>query len=863
MNEVLSKIIFYDKYDEFRETIFDPNLELLMVNNFNISPGVSNCYWNNMKFEKFAESSFLKMCTYLLNYVQCIQSSNNNNNSSQNNFTMKKNVKSILYSVLHISVAYNYIFNTSKWKPLVDNLLEMGIPKISPIFMKISDTLNKNTVLSNFKSYLDDIVDSGNNVILHNTLPIFILTHLLRFIFNHQKSFFVPFIKGIKQKLEMSNNTEQSIVLLHLIRVFLTIFPDQSGKAMILNLTDPLKLYLAKPSPVSDIASQLGMELVREGAYRGSTYFTVLSTIIADNSAFESAVPIYFDQTTPIVANFLYSKTSRFHSIPSCLISFVDFFIIDTLKSNQVVSIDDATKIIQKLSFTKKGIEKIRKMINLSDDIISKNLNKTKNNSDREKNKNTKVKNDLNDSVKNGKNNHKNKTSIKIYLSDSDSFDDSKSNERTLNSLNNEIIGGNEHIIDENSEESDEKIVDASNLMPPIFRFVPNRVNLSFPVSDKLLTPIFNNEKSVFSTPLYPTIKSKLIDPVRAKASIYENDDTALIFQPVLLAGSDLLITNMLQSLVVAFSETPEVLSKVVYTWYVVPVDKKAPNEIASFLGRIDPIYHRFVENIFVVASKLIPKSNEDSIATSNQGNNDSTNSNIDNLNAVEFKTILERNPSNTASHSVYNNHTWFSDPSPNNMFQFSLHHFLMFGRSAQMINVWKCEILLENNQNVVVPWVSSVHVGEEFSKIVTNNPPPNLKCSSIVSGVEYKAQSENGTINNQFIEKKMKLKSISIWNIEGERKLKPTDPFVVGEWTKDSLSFKKGETRASYASKIMTKIVTEIEFKVKSGKVFSIMIDQKTYGPAKQFSISKMDDPRDRNEQLQIRLATFYSPMQ
>ena len=281
-------------------------------------------------------------------------------------------------------------------------------------------------------------------------------------------------------------------------------------------------------------------------------------------------------------------------------------------------------------------------------------------------------------------------------------------------------------------------------------------------------------------------------------------------------------------------------------------VDKKSPNEIASFLGRIDPVYHRFVENIFKVCTKMAPKADD------NLSNSDN------------FVSILERNTnSKNSPHIAFDNHTWFSDPSPYNMFQFCLHHFLMFGRSSQLINVWKCQIRLENGKDIIVPWVSSVHVGEEFSKTVTNNPPPNLKCSSEISGVEFKkhyddsnSSNDDKSVNNTFKEKKTKWKSISIWNIESELSLRPTDPYIIAEWTKENLPFKPGETRVTYANKIISKVVTQIDFKVKLNKTFMIMIDQKIYGPINYFAISPLKDPYNNDEQLQMRFATFYSPI-
>jgi hypothetical protein len=189
-------------------------------------------------------------------------------------------------------------------------------------------------------------------------------------------------------------------------------------------------------------------------------------------------------------------------------------------------------------------------------------------------------------------------------------------------------------------------------------------------------------------------------------------------------------------------------------------------------------------------------------------------------------------------------------------MFQFSLHHYLTFGRSATMINVWSCELQLDDHVSVVVPWISSLHVGEAFSEAVTNTPPKQFPKDQVFLQVTEVATGE-------FRETNHGIRSLSVWNIESERRLHPNEEWVVAEWTMDgALPLGKGKsTRAQLAAKLTSKSITQLS--VRTERIpFQVMIDQRMYGPVKSFAVTRMDDPRDPGTQMQLRFATFCPPL-
>jgi hypothetical protein len=172
------------------------------------------------------------------------------------------------------------------------------------------------------------------------------------------------------------------------------------------------------------------------------------------------------------------------------------------------------------------------------------------------------------------------------------------------------------------------------------------------------------------------------------------------------------------------------------------------------------------------------------------------------------------------------------------------------------MVNVWSCELHLDDQVNVVVPFITSVHVGDAFSEAVTKSPPRQFPKEAVfIEGTEIQT--------GRFHESNHSVRSLSVWNIESERRLRPNDDWVVAEWTmSDSLSLGKAKvSRAQVAGKITSKSVTQL--RVSTEKVpFHIMIDQRLYGPVRRFTIDRLEDPRDRGTQMQLRFATFNPPV-
>jgi hypothetical protein len=372
-------------------------------------------------------------------------------------------------------------------------------------------------------------------------------------------------------------------------------------------------------------------------------------------------------------------------------------------------------------------------------------------------------------------------------------------------------------------------------MSPPVFQFLPIRLDLTTLLSKNELIP--TDPDNYFATPVIDVLAHELFNPLKchAAATSFANKlgdkPELLVFQPVLIPGDDVLISNVLTAYVIAYKRDP-CIHLIGFTWYVVPTDVHASNEIAAHLGSVDPIYHKFVETSFLSARQIGPVYDDDTF--------------------VEFDSIL-------GEMRVTSTNPWLADPSPSNLFQFSLYHYLTFAQSATLISVWRCVLNYRDRTCIAVPWIISVRVGDAFSK--SNEPGAFPKAPIAIQGMET---LESGRVDHSFGGQESQLHSFAAWNVNRERQLKGNEGWVVAEWTREK-DLKTPETRLSKPSAFVTKTVSRIN--VESAQPFNVMIDQRLYTDVCGITITPLEESIDSpskpgRRQIQIRFATFNPPM-
>jgi hypothetical protein len=372
-------------------------------------------------------------------------------------------------------------------------------------------------------------------------------------------------------------------------------------------------------------------------------------------------------------------------------------------------------------------------------------------------------------------------------------------------------------------------------MSPPVFQFVPTRLALSAPLNTAQV--IQSDPDDYFATPVMDVLNNELFNPLKCHVAMTAQTDRLgdehelLMFQPVLITGDDVLISHILTSYIISYKRDPMV-HRLAFTWYVIPTSADASNEIASHLGSVDPIYHKFVEKAFLCARQIGPLYSDGTI--------------------VELDSIVGDSP-------ITSTNPWLADPSPSNLFQFSLHHYLTFAQSATLISVWKCVLKFADRTFIAVPWIISVRVGDSFENGGDAWAFP--KAPIAIEGAETIG---SGRKAQAFAVQESQLHSFAAWNVNRERRLKGNADWIVAEWTRDK-DLKTPESRLAKPAAFVTKTVAKIT--VTSGHPFDLMIDQRLYMKVYSMVISPMEEsiispsnPEPR--QVQVRFATFNPPM-
>lgn len=723
-------IIDADKIDEQANSAIIPQFDQMWSKKFSIAPGLSGSYWLDMRTPKFAAIALNQMFKYLVKEIE--------DSKIKEQYSFTETARTLLYAIINISITYGTEIKSDDTQKYIDQLFKFNIIEVSGILLKVQNILTQKTT---FRNMIDFIITDQKSQMLNEIFPSLFLEKILRFLYFSTVEEAQTFFNDFKGRLDASNTASESIILLHILELIVSIFP---GKFVSYydSLLPLLITYLAKPMPISEMARNLGLELKREKKYPASAYYSRLLDICSKNMAFDGTIPVLFDMKCSSFTNYIYSRATRFNDIQSSMIGFIQFFIKNTIRSNKNLSIEKLISIVNSINFDDESIEAIKTKYKLKEDIPA------------------------------------------------------------------------------------EEIIEP-NLLPPLFPTKMCRLSLSFPINMALLSPL-GDDKFMFVSPMQTILEKEFIKGADERAKELE-EEGSIVNQPVVLAGDDFLITNILQGLVSSKIGNPEGLSRTVFTYYLLPIDKKSVNEVASALSRADPLYKNFIKSALTSATQTGPSFNEESQA--------------------DFPPILEKKP-------LFAHNTWFSDPSPSNTVQFAIQHYLLFAHHAIPVNVWACELVLEADptKTILVPFITSCHIGEVFARD-TLVKPPEISSKTIMNLSVQEVMQERETFEKQ------KIRSLSVWNVGGEMNARPTDGWIYVEWTKDKIVLNEENRREKFASKITSKLVTEISLEcAEKTPSFNAVIDQRMYGPLRSIKVVKMMDPSNKGAQMTMRFATFQS---
>lgn len=357
-------------------------------------------------------------------------------------------------------------------------------------------------------------------------------------------------------------------------------------------------------------------------------------------------------------------------------------------------------------------------------------------------------------------------------------------------------------------------------LQPFIFPTKLIKLNVDFKPNQSFTTD-FEDNKMLYNSPTNALIYSSLL---KLYAEAHKDSDD-IAEEKICICGNDNFVSSFLNALIYANTIDPILSKNVKFILYFIHTKFESKNQksyISDFLSEIDPVYDRFVSHLYNTTSLILPTLNEDS--------------------KFSLPFIQTKN-------EQFDNHIYFSDPSPDHLFMFGIQHYLNFAKYNVIVKVWKCEIELIDSENImVIPFITSLLFGSQFTNKYTyeleNDIPSKVKIANITYNVLQNEESQVKLISK-------KVSSFSLNNYDKVTGVKPTDDYLLFQRVKKAIPLDGSER-----SNIIQTIVSSFEFELLKNEPFKVMIDNNVYSNVKKIKVSKMLDPSNKN--IDLRFATF-----
>ena len=244
----------------------------------------------------------------------------------------------------------------------------------------------------------------------------------------------------------------------------------------------------------------------------------------------------------------------------------------------------------------------------------------------------------------------------------------------------------------------------------PFTKYQIQKLSLDFEINSSTLVD-YKDSTSIYTTTASFIFLKSIFTPIKNYIKTAYNPQ--LQEYHILLLGDDFLIGNALLSYVKAQISMKECLSQISLIFHIVPTDDTKSNQIADFISSFDPIYQLFVRHLFPIMCSISPTINEKSEVS-------------------EIPLILDTDSNDETSNDKnrFDNTIWFGNPNPFNMFNFGIQHYLQFAKNSVDVMVWKCVIYYrdETNKTVLVPFVSSIQIGQAFARTSQFLIPPSMQ---------------------------------------------------------------------------------------------------------------------------------------
>lgn len=336
MQEAIIDINDYNA--EMEEMRVYRHIEMIVKMNLMIPSHVGTTFWLNM-----LNDSFVKEFTYEI-VERLIE------------ITEEDEVEKIILSIFFSHIAFQNAFNMREVQDFIGELLSSNDPNIR----------NSLLLLQTYKYTGDGLLCGliakfpGQTLTpFHETyLPVITLS---AWFLNMRKGKenVESYLDAVKNKMTTKHTKNDVFIMLHLLRVCLTLFPTISNSIR-MELLEMCKACLGMYNPVSSIAGELFSAMKFEASYPLSMYFGLLERMSSMNGLVDGVCPLIFDgDIIPLLPVFLYTPTDdQDASLDRCYVKFGRLFLAEFGRKDPPLS--DVSDFLEMFSTEEQDLTAVR-----------------------------------------------------------------------------------------------------------------------------------------------------------------------------------------------------------------------------------------------------------------------------------------------------------------------------------------------------------------------------------------------------------------------------------------------------------------------------------------------------------------------
>lgn len=648
------------KPDELEQNFFSnikPSFGLLRKMNFQIPPLSEICFWENIKNSNYARKYIEECFDYLLLNCSIIKATNPQSTPLDSSISHEtaSSMKSVLLALIHIATFYKNKISDKKKKDSSANDIST-IQALNPLENKASIII-KNSSFPQIKKVIELIIRQlfyePINVV--NDIPSMInflkstntsscrelestrffntilLLHRLKYDDNTKKLFYPSVVEILKSKLKISSNSTQLshrirelILFLYIYYLVMSIRPELKGNLH--QILPFLNARITNSNPFSSFCQQLLEVTKKEIKYPGYCFYQMLKYASDLSPATNHTVTLFYDFQYKLFPNMMYCREMDKFSFKLSYIDFVNYYLTNTLgvpsEQTKNLSISDLLKILGMINFNRKDDKKILSAFKLQS---TKKTEKTKSKRSEEEDDSDDQEDNSNSTDSEGKTSSTKENNVKVPNPPYIPFSLVRIPQKLYLNPDNLIVLQTSQKVTPNDDDQDKS--KEKNKKKKEGKKKGKNENFEESYNDKKKGDD-GKDYYLYNSVMHKVYTEAVFKPIfeYMKNNTDEADD--IINHQILVCGNDSAIGTLIMLQLISSMQTDqtaksnglieklnlEIFENVNLKYYIFPFkNSSASTQIANFLASIDPIYDKFVKNIYDLTSHIAPTFSESS----------------------------------------------------------------------------------------------------------------------------------------------------------------------------------------------------------------------------------------------------------